>query len=410
MSQRDRSKNAVLNLLDLTFLSDDALAAPSLYGTAVSTVCDLACPHCMRESLGIRENRFMDFDQFAAHREELKAARRVSLYGLGEPFLHPRFFDFARMCKELGVEVMTSTHGMSLTPEVREKVVELALHEVNISMDGTDKKIFEETRVNAIFETVVENVTALSELKKQRGVELPAINLNMTIMRKNLHQVPDFLRLAKQVGAQSVTFSSIVIYKEADADSNVLDTPEFEKQMEEARRLSEKFKIPMSFWRQKPVGWQPDFHDPNAAYGCVFLWSNQIIERDGLMKLCCYIEEDIVNVFDMGPRAAFNSEPLRKERRLLMEGRVRPECQGCLYLRERSPSWMQALINQATQKTMEDPDLTADDRRELIEVIARVQAKKDALFPRHAHRKLEFASAASSEGDASQPVADIPIY
>lgn len=410
MSQRDRSKNAVLNLLDLTFLDEHALAAPSLYGAAVSTVCDLACPHCMRESLGIRENQLMDFDKFAAHKEELKAARRISLYGLGEPLLHPRFFDFARLCKETGVEVMTSTHGMSLTPEVREKIVEIGLDEVNISMDGADKKIFEETRVNAIFETVVANVTALSELKKARGVSLPLLNINMTIMRKNLHQVPEFIRLAHRMGVQSVTYSSIVVYKEADAHNNVLDTPEFEKTMEEARRTSEKLKIPMSFWRQKPVGWEPDFHDPNAAYGCVFLWSNQIIERDGLMKLCCYIEEDITNVFESGPKAAFNSEPLRRERRALMEGRVRPECQGCLYLRERSPSWMQALINQATQKAMEDANLSDEDRRELIETIARIQTKKDALFPRHGHRKLKFASVGSGGNVPTTNATELPLY
>src|SRR6185295_17301426 len=104
MPARETTRNSILNLLDLTFLNERTLAAPSVYGTAVSTVCNLHCPHCLRESLGIQENAFMSLEKLAEHREDLKTARRISLFGLGEPFLHPKFFEFDGMFKEMGLE------------------------------------------------------------------------------------------------------------------------------------------------------------------------------------------------------------------------------------------------------------------------------------------------------------------
>jgi MoaA/NifB/PqqE/SkfB family radical SAM enzyme len=362
----------------------------------------------MRESLGIRENLFMDIDRLAEHREELATARRVSLFGLGEPFLHPQFFEIIAFCKSLGVYVTTSSHGMSLKPDVCERILESGLDEVNVSMDGATRKTFNELRVGADFDTVVERVTALSDLKRARGVEKPRLNVNMTILRRNLREVPRLVRLAKRMGVQSVSFSSVVAYKAEDIPQSALDTPEFEAALDEARRLADRHGIEMSFWRQKPVGWAPAPHAPGAPHGCVVLWSDQIIERDGLMKLCCYIEEDVADVFKDGPMGAFNGEEVLRQRRLLIDGRVRVECQGCLYLRERTPNWMQAVIDRAAHRNRTDPDLTDDDRRELDETIATIQARKNALHPEHARRNGEAESVNGARAAIVAP--ELPVY
>lgn len=389
MPSRETARNSVLNLLDLTFLHERVKADPSIYGTAVSTACDFKCPHCMREALGIRENKMMDPEMLAKRRDEIKTARRVSLYGLGEPFLNPRFFEFVKLCKEIGVEVATSSHGMSLTPEVRERILETGLDEINVSMDGATKPTYERLRVGGIFETVVENLSSLSRLKKEKRSKAPELNINMTILRSNLQEAPKMVRLAHQVGANSVSFSSVVIYRAEDLHNNIAEEPEFAATMEKAKQVAKDLGLPMTFWRQKPVGWEPDHYDPASSYGCSQLWSNQIIEPDGRMKLCCYIEEDITNVFERGPRESFNCEGLVRERKALLDGRVRPECQGCLYLRERTPSWVQSMINEATRMACLDPHLAEEDRIELIDAIAQVQAEKDAMYPLHKFRKVQ---------------------
>ncbi len=400
---RQQVINRVHELMDLTFLDDTLIQAPAVYGTAVSTTCNLKCPFCMRESLGIRENKHMDFDAFAEHIDQLRAARRVSLFGLGEPFLHPRFFDFVALLKEAQVYVATSTHGMSLTPDVRERLVEIGLDELNISIDATTKDLFERLRKGAIFETVVEQVTALSELKRARNAPLPVLNVNMTVHAHNVDQVPDMVRLAHRMGCQSVSYSSAVVYKPEDEAINVLDTPVFERRLEQARLLALKLGLSMLFWRQKSVGYRPEVHQSGTAYGCGQLNSTIIVERNGRIKTCCYIEEYQGDAFADGPAAAFNSEGMRRERRNLIAGRVRTECQGCVFLRERTPYWIQAHLNEAARLVNGDDRLTDDDRTTLRLLIERYERRKQELYPDHRAR-TRTATPASAGSDEYQPV------
>ncbi|MEN6627304.1 MAG: radical SAM protein [Candidatus Sumerlaeia bacterium] len=386
INTREQVINHVLEQLDFTFLDERLLQRPACYGVAVTTVCNLHCIYCIREAAGARENLNMDFDAFARHVEAMKSARRVSLFGLGEPFLHPRFFDFVRLCKESGVIVATSTHGMSLTPENRERLVELQLDELNISMDATEKKLFDRLRAGADFDRVVENVAALAELKRARGSERPALSVNMVLHAENVDQAPDMIRLAKRMGCQSVSFSSAVIYRPEDEKINVLDTPRLETRLEAARREAERLGIWFCFWRQKAFGARPDIYEAGASYGCGHLNSTIIVERNGKMKTCCYIEEYTGDALGEGPAEAFNNETMRKLRRDLMQGRVRPECQGCVFLRERTPFLIQGLLNEAARIVESNELLTDEDRVRLRGLIAGRERMKAEAYPGHRAR------------------------
>ncbi|HOE96144.1 MAG TPA: radical SAM protein [Candidatus Sumerlaeota bacterium] len=383
MNTREQVINYVRHLVDLTFLDDEMRARPTKVQTAVSTTCNLKCPLCLRESMGIRENLFMDFGEFERKLPELEEAACVSLFGLGEPFLHPRFFEFVEACKARRISVATSTHGMSLTPEVRERLVAVGLDDLHISMDGTTRAVFERLRAGAKFDTVVEQVTALAALKRERGVDRPRLNVNMTLSKYNVRQAPAMARLAHRMGCQSVSYSSAVAYKPEDEDISVLDTPIIERMLQRAKVLADRLGLGFSFWRQKAVGYRGELYDQTSAYGCVQLNGDMTIERNGRMKMCCYIEEDIEDVWGEGPAAAFNGPNMRAARRKLREGRVRTECQGCLYLRERTPFWVQSLLNEAQRVVTHNHLLTEEDRAELRRLLAETQARKDAMWPEH---------------------------
>ncbi len=401
---RPQAFNHVLELLDLTFLDETMLQQPSIYGTAVTTVCNLKCPFCIREALGVRENRHMDFDAFAGHVQYLAAARRVSLFGLGEPFLHPRFFDFVDLCRQAGAFVSTSTHGMSLTAEVRERIIETGLDELNISMDAVTPRLFAELRVGAVLETVIEQVTALAALKRERGSAL-ALNVNMAVHGRNVHEVAAMVKLAARMGCQSVSYSSAVIYLPEDEPLAVLETPQLEQQLQQARLFGERLGISTVFWRQKALGAQPDLYHAGSSYGCGQLNSTLIIERSGKVKTCCYLEEYQGDAWVEGPVGAFNNDGMRAQRRALMEGRVRPECQGCVFLRERTPAWVQGMLNEAARVAESHPLLTEEDRTHLRVLIERHQQRKNELYPDHRARPaVEVGAAHAAELATAQPL------
>ena len=384
INNREQALNHVLELIDHTFLDDRLEQQPAIYAVAVTTVCNLRCGLCIRETLGVRENRHMDLDAFARRVPPLSHARRVSLFGTGEPFLHPRFFEFLDLCRRQGVFVSTSTNGTSLTAEVRERIVESGLDELNLSLDAATPGLFARLRGGARLGRVIADVEALGALMRRRGSKRPAINVNMTIHARNLGQVPAMVRLASRLGCRSVSYSSAVIYRPRDEALNVLDTPGLERQLDRARRLGRRLGVEVGFWRQKAHGNRPGVYHPGAAYGCIQLNSTLIIERGGKVKPCCYLEYYVGDAWADGPAEAFNNEPMRRLRRDLMEGRVRPECQGCVFLRERTPFWMQEALNQAARLTEESPWLTGEDRVRLRALIRQRQQLKDALHPGHA--------------------------
>ncbi len=169
------------------------------------------------------------------------------------------------------------------------------------------------------------------------------------------------IRLAKKMGCQSVSFSSAVIYRPEDAALNVLDTPRLERALEQARRLGERLGVEMFFWRQKAFGARPDIYQAGAAYGC-----GQLNDDDRRARRP---DEDVLlhrgipgRRFGEGLAQAFNNASMRRLRRDMMEGRVRPECQGCVFLRERTPYWIQAYLNEAAWTVEGSAALTDDDR------------------------------------------------
>jgi len=92
-----------------------------------------------------------------------------------------------------------------------------------------------------------------------------------------------------------------------------------------------------------------------------------------------------------------------------MEGHVRIECLGCLYLRERTPFWIQGKLIEAGRIVETNPLLTEDDRGELKQLIEETGAKKQALYPNHASVPI----ALRGNGEAYEPSRDfsqLPIY
>jgi MoaA/NifB/PqqE/SkfB family radical SAM enzyme len=58
---------------------------------------------------------FMPFDRFCALLEQFPGRAELHLQGLGEPLLHPRFFDMVRVAASRGIKVSTNTNLTVLT-------------------------------------------------------------------------------------------------------------------------------------------------------------------------------------------------------------------------------------------------------------------------------------------------------
>lgn len=154
---------------------------PLLVDIELSSVCNLRCPMCytITDEFKTQVNtKRMDWDLFRKIIDEIGGkvpAIRLSLRG--EATLHTRFVDCIRYAKEKGIkEVSTLTHGGKLTPEYVEKIVEAGIDWITISVDGIGDT-YERIRKPIKFATLLANIQAIHQYKKERGLRRPVIKV-----------------------------------------------------------------------------------------------------------------------------------------------------------------------------------------------------------------------------------------
>src|SRR5437588_7934525 len=125
---------------------------------------------------------FMDFEQFTRIIDQFTALKELHLQGLGEPMMHPRFFDMITYAVERGITVTTNSNLTLLNERRAERCVTSGLHYLSVSIDGASAQAYERIRVRAHFERVVRNLERLLAIREQHGRDLPHLILTMVVI------------------------------------------------------------------------------------------------------------------------------------------------------------------------------------------------------------------------------------
>jgi len=202
-----------------------------------TNACNLACRTCVRHAWNEPEG-FMTWDVFEVVVDGLAggegdgggggaagpdAARTVAFMGLGEPLLHPRFFDMVRLAKRRGLRVEVTTNALLLDRPLAEELAAVGLDQLVVSIDGASAEAFGRVRSGASLEQVVENVRFLHD---QRGASYGPrvrIGIEFVAMRSNVRELPGLNRLAAQIGASFVIVSNVLAYSPELAAETLYD-------------------------------------------------------------------------------------------------------------------------------------------------------------------------------------------
>jgi len=108
----------------------------------------------------------MDFGKFTRLVDEFPELTELQLQGLGEPMMHPRFFDMVAYAAAKGVKVGTNSNMTLLNARRAEQCVTSGLAELHVSIDGATAATYEGIRVRAHFDRVLRNVEMLLEARR----------------------------------------------------------------------------------------------------------------------------------------------------------------------------------------------------------------------------------------------------
>ncbi len=180
--------------------SERVPALPVEYIVETTAKCNLYCPMCPRETHkqpkeDMTDEIFERLVEGAAHTGE-----HMMLIGLGEPFMDRKIFDRIEYCERHGISTLLSTNGTFLDEEdAAASCWRFPLAHITLSFDGASKETFEHYRKGARFEKVRDNFVRFARMKHARGSKMQIV-VQMVRMPGNAHEVDEFRRFWSERG------------------------------------------------------------------------------------------------------------------------------------------------------------------------------------------------------------------
>jgi MoaA/NifB/PqqE/SkfB family radical SAM enzyme len=138
----------------------------------LSRRCNLRCTMCGHHVWESNEG-FMTMELFAHALDECAANNLfdiVILAAQGEPFLHPKIFEFLEYAVGRGFHVGIVSNGTPFTKERAERLAGTGIDFMQFSFAGWDKESYENTYVGGKFDQVTRNLRHIAEaLQKKRS-------------------------------------------------------------------------------------------------------------------------------------------------------------------------------------------------------------------------------------------------
>ena len=204
----------------------DRKPLPRLVFWELTLACNLKCVHCRAcpvaerppDELTTEEGREL-IDRIASF------SKPVLVLSGGEPLVRPDVFEIARYGADQGLRMALATNGTLVTSEIAQQIREAGFQRVSVSIDGADAASHDAfRRIRGSFDDAWRGI----EYIKAAGVPF---QINTTVTRHNIDQVPAILELAIARGASALHIFLLVptgCGKEI-ADDEMIDPSEYER-------------------------------------------------------------------------------------------------------------------------------------------------------------------------------------
>lgn len=283
---------------------------PQLIAWEVTRRCPLNCCHCRAAARNQKYENELSTDQcFRLLDNIVGFARPIIILTGGEPMLREDIFDIARYGHRRGLRMVMAPCGALINDETVMQMKASGIQCISISLDGATAESHDRFRgVPGAF------AVALAAIDAARRQGLP-FQINTTITRHNLEELPVILELAQTLGA--ATFNPFLLVP-TGRGKDLVDQEISPRQYEEVLQwLSEpevRAKMPIRvtcaphyqrILRQKSGLGQGAFEpsdDRQRAFssGCMGGKSFAFISHTGTVQMCGFLEEPAGDLISNG--------------------------------------------------------------------------------------------------------------
>lgn len=194
---------------------------PKVVGAAFDWSCNLSCPSCRPQKIIERDSKAEILDlQDKLAREVFRDLGLLYITGSGDAFGSPFFLDWLRRMRledHPALRIHLHTNAQLWTPALWEKLPEQVRDRVvstEISIDAAAEATYLKNRKGGSWRRLLENLAFIASLR-ERG-PLCWIKFHMVVQENNFLEMPDFIELGHEFGADEVYFSALLDWKVLD--------------------------------------------------------------------------------------------------------------------------------------------------------------------------------------------------
>lgn len=288
--------------------------------------CNFACTMCAVSKWphGKRAGD-MTLDQFKDLIDEQYGLVEIKLNGLGEALMAgDLLFEMIKYARSKRIWVRITTNGSLLhLRDNYKKLIDSGVNEIDISIDGADKKTFEGIRVQSDFDKVVENCKLLNEYA-------PGRTKMWTLVQKgNYTKLTDHLHLAEYMKFKNVVFS-MNLHGWADPELKARNDSETvtlsEDYLQHLMNTAKNLGLKLAFWDVNSK-----FDTDELKNRCPWPFERAVVTSDLRTVPCCMIGSP--DAYEIGKGKTFlhnwTSDEYRDFRQAHIDGKLPGVCRAC---------------------------------------------------------------------------------
>lgn len=184
-----------------------------------TTSCNLRCKTCIRHGWNEKEG-FMDlglYKKLIHSASQVPTFEKVSLWGWGEPLLHPHIAEMVAEAKRAGVKTQMISNGMLLKQELAESLTLAGLDSLIISIDSPNANEYAQIRTGAVLPKVINNIRTLIDIRNNTLSQME-IGIEFVATARTVHHLKKMRSLAEFVGADFLFVTNVLPYDKSFRD------------------------------------------------------------------------------------------------------------------------------------------------------------------------------------------------
>jgi radical SAM protein with 4Fe4S-binding SPASM domain len=309
-----------------------------MIGLDVSMNCNLECIFCLRGFMDHVHFKDMEPGELLhILNQAYDSCSGISLSLGAEPTMNKQFAAFVVQMDEFPyMHTTMTTNGTTLSRRLSALLVSNKFKEIHVSLDGATKETVESIRKRIRFDRVIQNLQQLKEIKEKHRSLYPSLKMHFALMKRNIHELPDFVELAHELGAASIRFQHFIIPHESLIDESLWFDPRranafLQTAIQRCKEYGIHVDAPPLFELDKP----PQRAKQLRTQQCHWPWKGMLIDPDGNATPCCQWKgKPFGNVQKEGFEAVWNGEAYRQLRQDWITGELNEHCRNCSALME----------------------------------------------------------------------------